>query len=251
MDTVEIKNEVLVPQQNSPVTASVAEMGMTGRDIEIPRILLMQGTSELVGADEMSVGDLVSSADNTILAGIEKPLEIVPVGFYKTIRVMDMSGGTPKFKRLEPWTEAGEALPWEMSEGDIPVRRYLTFNFYVLLKEEIEAGIAFPYILSFKSSSLKAGRQLATHIFKRSTFGKSMYSQSVPITVRKEKKGTNFYAVMSVGRGTDLRPSEQEEAKKYAEMLKVFSGKVHEDQDEVEAVKPSGPSVVSGEDVPF
>lgn len=229
-----------------PPTAAelLAEAGVSAADLVIPKLLLMQGTSEYVGDESAEVGDIVNSQTHEVLGGIGKPVEFVPLKLYKTWRIYDMSSKQPKFLREEPVTAANADQEWEGLEGKTPVRRDQNFNFFILLKSELDAGEAFPCVVSFKRTSMNAGKQLATQLFKLAALGKLPYSQTVKLGVRKDKKETNTYAVYEFQKGNPCTEVEKTEAQRWLKTLSSVKYTV-DAKEEAEAV-PTAPSVQSG-----
>lgn len=202
------EKQVVTKQETSVVKggqySTLADLGMTANDITIPRLLLMQNTSEYVGDGKAKLGDFINSQTLEIVGGVEKPLDVVPLKFFKNIRVMDVSEGQPKLKRIEPWTQSGEDKPWDGIEDGKPVRRYLAFNFFVLLYSDLENEEAFPVVLSFKSTNLsQAGKPFASAIFKRSLLGQAIYGKTIKVAVKRVKKESNTWAVNEVLSGKD------------------------------------------------
>ena len=56
---------------------------VSARDIIIPKILAMQGLSELVTDGKAKFGDFVDSVTHQVLGSIDKPLEFVPFHMTK------------------------------------------------------------------------------------------------------------------------------------------------------------------------
>jgi hypothetical protein len=238
-----------------PAVSTPQQLGINVQDLVIPRVLLMQNTSEYVGESKAKMGDLINSQTLEKIGGLDKPVGIVPLRFFKTIRVYDCSGKQPKFLRVEDWTAEGERLPWEGQdlnrEGKkVPVRRYLTFNFYALLTEDLDRGEAFPIVISFRSTSLQAGKALATQIFKMSAMGRQPYTQSVKLGAAKKKADTNTWAVLEILSGKDhsqtLSEKQIAEARKWTDMISSMKVTVDEEQEETEvsSAPPAEPVVM-------
>lgn len=173
----------------------MAAVGVNAEDIIIPRLMLMQNTSEFVGDGTAKMGDLVNSQTLEVLGGFDKPVEIMPLKFFKTWRTYDVSGGSPKLSSIDTVTRENERQkPEGIDANGQPFKRYLTFNFLVLLKSEVEAKQSFPMLVMFKSTGLQAGKALATHFVKQSAFGETSFKRTVLIASSKQKKDTNTYA---------------------------------------------------------
>ena len=60
----------------------LAEWGneATQNDVVIPKLIIMQANSTLVGEDKADAGDIIESLNKEVLAGYKKTVDIVP--FY-------------------------------------------------------------------------------------------------------------------------------------------------------------------------
>lgn len=239
-----MSTEIMTQESNLPVVSSPADMGISQSDLVIPRILLMQNTSEYVGDDKAKLGDMVDSSTAEVLGGIGEPLEIIPLKAYKTLMTYNMSSGSPKFMRQETLTPELAKLPWEGTEDGQPVKRVQCLNFFVLLASDCEMGEPFPRVISFRSTSMNAGKQLATHLFRLGMFKKPAYAKVVSLKTKKEKYETNTYSTFEFGGVVRDNPY-MTESQMCLGMLSVE--KVAEDLP-VETAKPAAkPEVVSAE----
>lgn len=213
------------------------ETGVSATDLVIPKLLLMQNTSEYVGNDTAKMGDIVNSQTLEVIGSVGKPVEVIPLKLYKTWRTYSLASGQPKFLREEPVTAQNASAPWEDKEpaqdgkGTIPIRRDMNFNFFVLLKSELEAGEGFPVVVSFKRTSMNAGKQLATQLFKMLALGRAPYSSTMKLGVKKEKKDTNTYALFECAKGEPCSEQHKAEAKLWLERLQVITFRVAEDKE--------------------
>ncbi len=244
-----MNQDLTVSEKNPLMTLSdkMHEMGISAGDIEIPLLMLMANTSAYVGDGKAKLGDVVNSQTFEVLGGFDKPVEIIPLRLFKTLRTYDTSvKGTPKFIRSEPVTPKNEKLPWEDVEDGHPIKRVTCFNFFCLLPSDVAKEEAFPVVIRFKSTSMQAGRQLASHMFKREVLGKNPYSQAVTLTVKKEKKDTNTYGVFEMGKGRTCSPEEIKAASFWFVQVDAMRDKVDdtEDKDHDEPVYTA--KVVSG-----
>lgn len=233
--------------QANEMAGTMKELGIEASDLVIPRLMLMQNTSEFVGDGLAKLGDIINSQTSEVLGGLDSPVEIIPLRLSKTLRVYDQTQNPPKFIRSETLTAENAKRPYEEDENGVRVRNYQTFNFFALLKKEIDAGEAFPVVVSFKSTSLTAGRQIATHIFKMAALGKLPYSQSILLTVSKEKKGTNTWATFGTAKGNLMGDVEKAESEKWLSILASVTHRVDDQESEIEQNRTPEPTVVRGE----
>lgn len=233
----------------------LAELGVEAKDLVIPSVQVMQNTSGLVGDDKAKLGEIVNMSTEEVLGGLGKPVKVLPLRLYKTLRVYDVSAGY-KFVREEPLTAENEKLSGEALEDiegrSTPVKRYVTMNYFVLLKGDLEKGEGFPCLLRFKSTGMNAGRSLATHLYKQVFFNKKPYASFVELDTKKEKKETNTYAVPLIDskKGGPASAEDMASAENWLAMLAAGNYRVDDREDseavEVESVASAKPIVVDG-----
>lgn len=237
--------------------AGWGQADISSRDIIIPRILLMQPMSEKVTAGEAAFGEFRESLNNEKIGNFEKGFNILPFHMEKVFVEFNCEDPEEKeFLRVVPITAANENLPYEDEEFNeelnkkIKISRDRTMNFYVLLPEELKAGGAIPYILSFRRTSLQAGKKLATQMFvKNRAAGKSPAAVIMEVTVGKQTQDKKTWAVADVKIGTAAAADMQAEAFKWFQLVSSKQVKVDEESYNTEAkddVKTSGESVDTG-----
>ena len=219
------KQEVTVKTTNLPAGMTAGdlmnEFGVGANDIVLPRILLMQNTSEYVGEEKAKLGDLVNSQTLEVLGGFTKPIEIVPLKKLEDILVFDTTQQPQKFlKKLEA-TPINKGLKYEDVEDGIMVKRFLIYTFRCLLLEDIKKGTAYPYELTFKSTSLKAGKQLASMMFQSLAMNQYPYNWAYQVLPSKEKNESNYYAVLKTAKGAKLDPEQFAVAKHWSDQLRT------------------------------
>lgn len=135
------------------------------KNMLLPRLALMAGTSALVGQDKAAIGDIVNTASGKILADKAGALEIIFVKQLPMTWVISVGGKWDRTELVVPGVEH----EWEQVIGkdakgkDIVEKHERCLNFYVLLKKEMAEGTAMPHLLSFKGSGFKAGQRLVNH----------------------------------------------------------------------------------------
>lgn len=218
----------------SQVRDTMDDMGVSAADLIIPRLMLMQGTSEAVGDRKAKAGDILNSQTNQVIGGEDKPIEIIPLKLFKTWRVMDMSGKQAEYLREDPSNPDNDAKyrDWEGMEeinGKKVVCRYdLSYNFFVLLRAEVTAKEGFPCVVSFRRTSARAGKALATHLFKQGALQQPSYGKIIRLSIKWDKKDTNTYAVFEITAGEKCSEGELADAKKWLPLLTAM--RVDEDR---------------------
>lgn len=215
---------------------ALKDLGVETKDLVIATIQVMQNTSGLVAEEKAKLGQIVNMQTEALVGGIDTPVQILPLKLFKTLRVYDVSSGF-KFLREEPLTSLNEKSEGEGMENGIPVKRYHTFNFFVLLKKDMEKGEGFPCLVRFRSTGMNAGRQLATYLYKLVFFNKKPYTNFVGLSTKKEKKDTNVYAVPVIETKSPeaATPEQVAEAESWLAMLAAGNYKVAEENEESDA----------------
>lgn len=255
--------EVTKTETNLPTGyRTLSDLGFEAKDILIPRLMLAQNTSEAVGAGAAKLGDIYNSLSGEVLGGGQTLVELVPLHVFKTWRIYNMSeefraqGG--KLIRVDAFTAANADQKWEgvdtVSDNkggtkQVPVRRDLCYNAFVLLVKELTEGFAFPANVIFKRTSLNAGKQVVSQIYKLDMLKQPIYSRSFFLTSEKTKgNGPNMYAIFQAKPGTVVSPEHQKAAAGWADTVRAESVRV----DDTEASDKSRVVINdSPEDAPF
>jgi hypothetical protein len=220
-----------------------AGSAITKKDIIIPRILLMQPMSPPVTDGKAVFGEWRESLNLDLLGTFEKGVDFVPFFMEKVFIeykiVNDGKGNIEKtYLRSVPITPTNENLKYEDTEivegtgEEIQIQRDRCMNFYVLLKSELELGTAFPYVLSFRRTSLRAGQKLTTQMYMKNTnAGLTPASMVCRLSSKKETSDINgkkvTYAVADVSPVERTDPKLIENAFHWLKMVKQGQAKVH------------------------
>ncbi len=198
-------------------------------DIIISKILVMQGMSDLVSDRKALIGELRDTLNGKLLGGMVgdkcKPMPFIAFHTFKTwiINHKETPPGAkePKwvFKQQIPMTADNKGWEWNETVDGVEVRRDKVLNFYVLLPEEIAAGEAFPYLLSFRRTSYKAGQRISTEGSKLRALNKPLAQRVFNLGVVEEEGDEGKYCCLSVELGPQA--SDAEKAKAY-EWYKVM-----------------------------
>jgi hypothetical protein len=240
----------------------IADAGVEAGDILVARLLLMQNTSEAVGEERAKLGDWLNNLTEKVVGGLDKPIRIIPLAKKSMMLTYTVpQGQKQKFKSAVPMTPQLEELLAREREGmedNTPVRRYLGFDFTVLLLDQIEEqlaamksgaeidDVALPVAIRFKSTGLQAGKKIATHMFKMGMLNRPGYSKGLSLTVYKDKKDTNIYAVPDVA-PESIALSDEVKAVAAGWMSKLKTAKVtviDKGEEEVESAGSAGVEIV-------
>lgn len=168
------------------------------KDILIPKILLMQGSSDWVTNEKCKLGEMMDSVSEKPIGNFETGVNFVPLYHYKSMKISDADTSKPKFIKEIPWGPEAAALPWEQIKDGHKFKNEALLNFYVMLENHLEEPGATPYLLTFKSSSYKNGRKLINHFLKMDSAGHSPIALTFKLTSNKEKNDDGTFAVLNV-----------------------------------------------------
>ena len=229
---------------------------ITSQDIILPRLLMMQPMSDLVTEGEAAFGDIIESLGNKKLGDFKTPLEIIPFYLQKVYVEYDVTNGTgqdKKFLRMVPITASNDNLPYDDEEKNddgkmIPVMRDRCMNYYVLIPTEIDAGTSLPHVLTFRRTSIKAGKKLATQMYiKNKDAGLPPPAVMCEISVNKTSNDKGTFAIMDVDFTTKTKDEHIAVAKKWVRTIIAGEAKIHEESFDSEEEK----QVSNGSDVPM
>ncbi len=152
-------------------------------DILVPKILLVQASSQMAKDRKAFAGQIVRSPSGDVLGGIMEvgqegvPIDLIPLSLGQSWTIVEADQN--KFRRVEPRTPENDSLHWEFDDEDgTPCKRLRTVDLIALLQSDLDAGGAevdedgvpldldkasvLPYAISFKSTGLQAGKFIST-----------------------------------------------------------------------------------------
>lgn len=136
--------------------------GYSSQDVVIPKILVMQGLSNLVTEGKAKFGDLVDNQSHVVLGNaMDKPVEFIPFHLEKVWIVSVKNGNRYEFSHIDPVTVSNENRKWEEVVDGKEVKNEKSFNFYAILPSDP----TIPYIVQFKGTSQRTGKELATQMY--------------------------------------------------------------------------------------
>jgi hypothetical protein len=206
------------------------------KDIMIPRILLMHGTSGLVGQQKAVQGDIIDSVSAEVLGKSGKPIEIIPIKQldkeWNVERWVERGKqGKYEFCRSDPWDESLKNQ-LEFTEKGEKYRRNARLSFYVLLARDAKSN-HLPYMISFQRTSYTAGRNIASFFsealfaFKKGDKKSIPMSQVFELGCGVQQGDMGAYYVMECKRTRVSHAEELEKAKYWFSQLRTKSYKVH------------------------
>lgn len=244
------KSKSLVEKKSSAVVLTEVETAgawghkeVSSNDMVVPKILPMQGLSEKVAEGLAAMGEFRNSLTNELIGKIgTDPFDVIPFHCTEVFDVYErQQDGQFKYKTSTPILKNPSAhgyndnAPWQDVVDGMEIKRVRKYNFFVLLPKEIEEGTAMPYVLSFKSTSVKEGKKLFTLMYVRSrAMNLSPAAFKIRIDGIREKNDKGIFIVPNISQGPRTSVAEVTAAKQWFDLVGKASVKVDE-SDEVEA----------------
>jgi len=242
--------EVATTQNTLPISAAeMAEWGtkeVTSNDLIIPKILLMQGLSVMVTEGKAQLGDFRDSLTGKLVGRYDNaPFEVIPFMCNEvfSIQKKDAQSGQFVYSHTEPIVknpqraDFNDNAPWEdkvMLDGTLTdIKRIRRYDFLVLLKSDLDSGEAvMPYLLSFKSTSVKEGKKLFNMMYVRNkAAGLLPASYMFSIAGRKEKNDKGIFIVPTVEQTTRTSPAHVKAAFDWFKRLSTTAFVAHEEDE--------------------
>lgn len=182
---------------SKPVGFEEADMQ---QDIIMPRLAILQATSQMVKDEKGKMGDLANSLTKE---NFEGSFEFIPLFLFKTRCKFDLEQGLVCQSRngltcsmnLDETHQVGQDCmackdqQWEADSGPICS---LVYNFPALNVKEINS---FPISISLMRTSSKAGKQLLSLAMMAN---EDFFARKYKITTVVKSKGPNEYAVANI-----------------------------------------------------
>lgn len=172
--------EIVKTETTAVANMTLANLGIEAEDIVMPKLLLLHDMSKLVKDQKKgSAGDLINSLSADKLGDTKTPVEVVVLSkkAFKTWTTKTKKGG--KFVSITPHV-LGVDKPREERLDGVDVLNYLTYNFYVL-PTSVGDNFSFPFLVSYMSTAVRAGKILNSFLVELQGNGKPQYSRSMLI----------------------------------------------------------------------
>jgi hypothetical protein len=227
-----MSTEVVETKGKELATASMADWGMpqvSSKDIIIPKILCMQGLSELVVDEKAKMGDFVDSMTSDILGNYtKKPIQFIPFHLEKIWIISKKTAGSGdySFDSVVPVTAENEGLRYNEVLNGVEYKREYTMNFYVLRPEDT----SLPYIISFKGMSSKSGRILATQMYVRNAAaGLVPPAMIMELSGTKDKNDKGTFIVLNTKPVGESSPEQIAKAFEWYKTVSSGGAKAHQE----------------------
>lgn len=254
MSTAVVKMET-----NLPAQADLGGEEILNQNIVVPRVLLMQGLSDLVTEGKAQMGDLVRSTNGEKLGGPDKPLEFIPITFTNTWILSELVGKKYEYRAQEPLSAKNQDLPWEFEKNGTKWKRTKSLNLFALLVSDARAELAemekakqgempdpdkalLPVMISFRSTSFVAGKDVVTHFAKARKFSLPGYVSVLRLKCAREKNDKGTYFVFEVENAGKTPQELMETCKYWQGTLASRNVQVHDEGKDAESGAVSGGS---------
>lgn len=249
------KNENTSLEAEAPEGAWGSE-GVAASDILISKVLLQQPLSTFSLEGKAKPGDMVDSVSAEVLGDTKNPLFVIPISHFKTIVIEGQHKGKWKYVREDHVADFPADIREEYTaknkDGvDTVHRQNATLNFHVLISNKDPAksmaalASSFPVVISFRRTSLYAGKALATHLAKSARDGKAPAASVMAIeSIGTENDQGSFFVFGNV---KFIRLSTKEEIKNaYSWYQLIRSGKAKIDDAEAKETETPIPQEEKG-----
>jgi len=198
---------------------------MLSSNILLPKILLMQGLSEFVADRKAQMGDIVKSIGPVKIGDDKNPIKIIPLTYKNFWEEFEILGDSKEYRGKVERNASNENLLWEFQRDGSSWKRVQTIEVYVLLPSEIAYEIEskkkfletgdlpdldktiLPAVITFRSTSFKAGRGVVNHWLKIQKFpGVRAHHFEIGLCCNQDKNDKGTYFTWEVGNTKSLSP---------------------------------------------
>lgn len=231
------QSTMLAKAKESSVATDLAAWGpapkLSSKDVVIPRILCMQAMSKPVVNGEAKFGEFRDSFGK-LLGDEANPLEFIPFHHEHVFVVMREDKGQFKFHKIVPVTPENDDQEFIVEIDGADEKWYRTTNVYCLLPGEVAEGNSLPYLLSFRSSSSRAGREVYTQMYVMNRKdGIVPPGRTLTLLSEKTKNDKGTFSIMKVKVTRDSTPEEVGACLNWFKTIQ--SGKTRIDTSDIEA----------------
>lgn len=231
---VAVRNESPMPAltQNTNIETAIPS------HMVIPRVLIMQPTSEAVGEGTVTPFIFVKSDTMEKLGGDKDFINIIPITYKTVWTKSEKVGDKFEYRGTEPLLPYNSDLPWEYLENGKQMRRDQTIELYCLLEKDIQADIdnfnqdlpdvnkvLLPCVVSFRRTSFGAGKDIVTFFGKvqqikvrKPSVEVFNYTIQVGMEKKKNEKGLFGIFISNISAST-TKPEFVEVAKRWHQTI--------------------------------
>lgn len=240
--------EMITKQNNELTEAALDPMSwgkvtLTKNDLIIPRLILMQGTSDSVKKKLAQLGEIRDSLNNTLLADENKPLQVIPFYVYKKFKEMQIIESKGKIEKEflrhvviqdNPSLPGyNDDLPWQDKEEidgkEYSIDRIRTYDVFFVLPE---LGRDVAYVMSFSSTNIKAAKNMLLQMALNQEQGKTPAANCFELKVSTKANDKNTWYIVEATLGRESTDQEQGKALKWYRRVQAGEAKAQEEEEE-------------------
>jgi hypothetical protein len=204
-------------------------------DLVIPKILPVQHTSDKAKdkTSEAEAGEFRDTLEDKKFGDVDTSFEFIPLHMITFWAEYDVTqGGQGKYITHYPCSAGNENLLREEVVEGKKIKRIKTYECYCLIPSEVESGSAFPYVLSFRVTSAKAGKNMLTQMYLRNKMaGKPPFGTVCELSLSEESNDHGDFFVQHVKPVRSTSLEELKEADKWFKMINA--GQVKKDDSDL------------------
>lgn len=201
-----------------PQRANAPHIGK--QDFIAAKILPMQYMSEKVKDQTAKAGEFRDTIENKIFGSTEHPFEVIPLAASNFWVEYEVNPKGDTYLGQYNLTAQNEGQPREATVDGKKLKRVQTIECFVLVPEEVKAGTAFPYVISFRMTSLRAGRTLLSQIYtKNKMSGKDTYGNVLELSLKESSNDKGDFFVQNVRPKRAATEAEVESAKGWCKTI--------------------------------
>lgn len=206
------------------------------QNILLPKVLIMQGMSDLVTAGKALFLEIRETLGGALLAKPGETLEIIPFKSETVWIEYEKEGDKRKFTGIVPVTPANERLPYEEIVGNKKIIRVYSIDMYCILPNQIASGSDLPHVVAFRSTSLRVGKQAYTLSFVRNRrMNRDPWARVLKVSSVKSSNEKGTFGIWHVEDSREATQVEMDVAKHWSR--EVNAGRTIVDNSDVEATK--------------
>ena len=192
------------------------EVEASSRDMQLPKILVTQGLSQLAIEGLAKLGDLVNSMTREIVGDTKKPFKFLPFHCERIFYVSKFVDGSWKFHTIDPVTPQNINTEYEVIKDGMKFKYEFTQNFYCMTEE-----MSLPCVVAFKGQSSRGGKNLFTTMFMANrALGLAPCDKWMDLNVAVEKNAKGSFAVINPTPSTKATQEQQESCLTWLKVIK-------------------------------
>jgi len=229
-----MSKEVAKAQDTAVATQDLNAWGtndVSSKEIVIPKILAMQGLSQMVLDGEAAFGDFMNSMTKEKLGDLKNSVEFIPFHRESVWIISCKRDGNWKFDSITPITPQNDGYAYEEVRNGVEYKNERCLNFYVLTPKDM----SLPMVISFKGMSRKQGNILNTIMYVQNRAqGKVPPAKAMELYGAKESNDKGTFVVLKT---RVKRESTAEEINACLEWYKIITSggaAAHKEEAEVD-----------------